>query len=179
MSADASVGADESVSASAVVDDFEMDELTRKIIVGFSNACKRFVVFSTIRGPEDTPKKITDLFSTCLDIEPSAFSVEVKGNKAFINVSQECIPFVIANFFGKATVFEDKSLGEFLEVRIDSDEGKFYRFRISSNQGGVRSFEGGQNRDGEGRGRGRGRGRGNSRGRGSSYGRGMGRDNQY
>ena len=153
-------------AAAAAAPQVEIDEKTRKTLVALSNLCKNSIEFSTICDPKDTPGKLTTLIAECLGVSPASFNTEVKGIKAFFKVSPDLNYLVIARFFSKANVVEDKNVGECLEARIDTPGGQYYKFRISHNQGGVRNFNRGHN---EGRGGGRGRGGG---------GRGRGRGNQ-
>lgn len=151
----------------AAARDVKIDEKIRKTLVALSNLCKNSIEFSTICDPKDTPSKLTTLIAECLGVSPASFNTEVKGIKAFFKVSPDSNYLVIARFFSKANVVEDKNFGECLEARIDTPEGQYYKFRISHNQGGVRNFN---NRNSVNRGRGGGRGyggRGGGRGRGN------------
>jgi hypothetical protein len=150
--------------AAATAPEVEFDEATRKTLVILYNLCKDSIEFSTICDPKDTTSKLATLIANCLGVSPASFNTEIKGNKAFFKVSPDRIFLVIARFFSKANVVEDDNFGEFLEARIDTDEGQYYKFRISHSQGGVRNTFKPANR-------GRGRGGRGDRGRG---GRGAG-----
>lgn len=141
-----------------------LDADTQKLFAALADLTRQRIEFSTRCNPTDSQSKLTELIARCLDVNPAAFNTDVKGRIAFFKVSPESNAFVISRFVNKAKIVNDEKFGQYLEARIDVDDGHYYKFRISNSVGGIgQVFNAGRGRADGGRGRG---GRGGGRGRG-------------